>query len=65
MKKLNFAEMGRTLTRAEMKQIMAGSGGVCTASCSHDWDCENVSGCPVCDNPDPTGLFGPGLCSKN
>jgi len=28
-KKLNFAEMGKTLTRAEMKQIMAGSGTNC------------------------------------
>jgi len=33
MKMLNFSEIENTLDRAEMKQIMAGSGGGCGDKC--------------------------------
>ncbi|HKJ33221.1 MAG TPA: hypothetical protein VKA34_15405 [Balneolales bacterium] len=41
MKKLNFEEMGKTLSRSEMKQIMAGSSSGCQSgreSCSTFYD---------------------------
>ncbi len=57
MKKLNYAEMGKTLTRAEMKQIMAGSGEDCNcAICYYTGECPtkeiHVSNC----SGDPNNL---------
>ncbi len=54
IRKLNFAEMGRTLTRAEMKEIIAGYG---PGGCG---DCN----CVICySNPDVTSACVPdGTC---
>ena len=51
-KKLNYAEMGKTLTRAEMKQIMAGSGGTCQNDGDKCSSADHVNCCSglVCAN---------------
>ena len=46
-RKLNLAEMGQVLTRAEMKQIMAGSGT--GGGCPEGWDlCTCSNGLQAC-----------------
>lgn len=57
MKKLNFADMGKTLSRAEMKQIMAGSGQ-CGNACTTTEDCYDV--CCTCEISS-----GSGTCVSN
>ncbi len=50
-RKLNFAEMGRTLTRAEMKEIIAGYGP-CPPGCTCDVSNACTNGCkPRFDTP--------------
>ena len=56
MKKLNFAEMGRTLSRSEMKQIMAGSGCTSTYKCCPDAGTAGCSNCAASTNC-PSGYY--------
>ncbi|HKJ30918.1 MAG TPA: hypothetical protein VKA34_03780 [Balneolales bacterium] len=59
MKKLNFAEMGKTLSRSEMKQIMAGSGSnTCTSGCCN---CHGGISC----GPALAGQYGQTECYNN
>jgi 4-diphosphocytidyl-2C-methyl-D-erythritol kinase len=45
-KKMTLANVQGKLSRAEMKNVMAGSGGKCLTFCQTDSDCG--SDCPKC-----------------
>jgi len=57
MKKVRFEELENTLTRTEMKSIMAGSGGDCGKKChGADANCGSGGVCFKCSGPSPDGV---------
>ncbi len=62
-KKLNFSEMKNALSRSEMKNIMAGSGGdKCNVFCKNNSDCDPAGGsCTSCADG---GNAGGKLCQR-
>ena len=47
MKKMNVGEL-KSLSRTEMKNIMAGSGTNCGDACTADSDCNGPNSCKKC-----------------
>ena len=47
LKKMNTNEL-KTLSRKEMKMIMAGSGKGCDDGCTQNSDCTGNRNCPSC-----------------
>jgi len=52
MKKISLLNIQKTLSRNEMRNIMAGSGGGATPECTHpcttDSFCSGNTSCPCC-----------------
>lgn len=59
LKKMNLSEL-KTLSRKEMKKIMAGSGAGCDYGCSSTVKCTDPK-CPKCQ---PVNYGGAWFCSN-
>ncbi|MBY0481808.1 MAG: hypothetical protein K2Q21_10655 [Chitinophagaceae bacterium] len=68
LKKMNLNEL-KTLSRKEMKNIMAGSGGSggsCNTNCFNRWNCSYLGNnwiSSVCTSTSAGSGYGPGICT--